>query len=229
MTRNIALFGAREIQDKRRFVTGVTASPPRYQVVDGAGNKEFVVDVYLAPTEGREQDIINDVPIAAYASQVVTDIRLPVTLERSKQGKYTVTGRAKLMAAGAQTPDGSIFEPTYHLVKHNFANLRIQHIIDLDYTLEVLQSTPSTPLQADPSEPLQDISAFDAFGNLIYGSGTPPASIPPGLEPEPTEETTTRHVNLRLAKLGPKGDPLAMNFGTSVLQPTVQEILEIVT
>jgi hypothetical protein len=223
MARNVALFGAREIQDKRRFVTGVTASMPRYQEADETGNKEWVVDVYLGPLEGAPSgDILESVPLAPYARQLVSGLQQPVTLERSRQGGYTVIGRAKVLSAGTLSPDGDVYEPTYHLVRHNLADLRVRHIADLDYDLEPLQATPDTPLQADPDEPLQRVTATDAFGNRVLGG----SEDDPALAIAPETEVTTRHVRITPAKLGPPGDPLAMQWGVSILQPTYQEIVE---
>ena len=223
MAKNVALFGRRELEAHRRFITGVTADQPRYLPMDGSGNKEWVVDVYIGPLDLVETNIVRKVPIAPYAKQLVTALRQPVTLERSKQGKYTVIGRAKVIASGAQTPEDNITEPTYHLVQHNFADLKALHIADVDWEFEVLQQTPSTPFQADPSEPLQDIAGFDAFGNQIAGTGvvSPPARFQPGA----IVTTQTRHVRIGLSKFGPKGDPAAMDWGVSELQPIVQEVI----
>lgn len=229
MARNISIFGRRELEAQRRFVTGVTASGPRYDVVDGAGNKEWIVDVYIGPNEVRMDldlgNIIKNVPIAPYARQRVTDIRQPVTMERSKQGKYTVTGRSKILASGTQTPDGSIFEASYHEVKHNLADLKLLWIADLDFELEPLQLSPTTPLQAVPTEPLQVVKGFDGFGKQAFGPGT--SCLSPVLNPVGASTTTTRHVRITPAKLGPKGDPLAMDWGVGQLQPFFQEIIEL--
>lgn len=224
MGKNIAVFGRRELEAHRQWITGVTASLPTYEEMDGAGHKEWVVDVYIGPIDLVELNIIQNVPIAPYAKELVTDLRQPVTLERSKQGKYTVIGRAKVMASGAQTPDETILDATYHFVTHNLADLRALHVADLDWEFEPLQATPSTPLQADPSEPLQDIRGFDAFGNQIAGVDAEDA--PSRFAPAPVEQTKTRHVKIAMAKFGPKGDPEAMDWGVSVLQPVIQIVVE---
>jgi len=228
MAKNVALFGRRELEAHRRFVTGVTASIPRYQTADAAGSKEWVVDVYIGPLElldEEKRNIIFDVPIAPYARQRVTDIRQPVELERSKQGKYTVIGRSKVLASGTQLPEGSIFEPTYHLVKHNLADLGLTFIADLDYEREPFQQTPTTPYQASPTEPYQVIKGFDAFGKQVIGPGA--VVVPPALQPAPEMTVTTRHVRILPAKYGPKGDPLAMNWGVGTYQPMIQELVEL--
>lgn len=229
MARNISLFGRRELEAQRRFVTGVTASGPRYDFVDGAGNKEWIVDVYIGPLEVQAElgipNVIRNVPIAPYARQRVTDIRQPVTLERSKQGKYTVVGRSKILASGTQLPDGSIFEPSYHEVKHNLSDLKLLWIADLDFELEPLQLSPTTPLQAVPTEPLQVVKGFDGFGKQAFGPGTDVPS--PALDPVGASSTTTRHIRITPAKFGPKGDPLAMDWGVGQLQPFFQEIIEL--
>lgn len=226
MAKNVALFGRRELESHRQFVDGMTASVPKYADVDLDGAKEWVVDVYLGPAENPDPVIIRDVPIAPYAKQLVSTMREPVTLARSKQGKYTVIGRAKIMPAGAQTEDGSIFEPTYHFVTHNYADLKIRHVADVDYVLEVLQETPSTPLQATPTEPLQIIRGYDAFGFQVLG---PEATIEdPAIGIDGEVVTRTRHIRISMSKFGPKGDPAAMIWGTSALQIPIQEVIELV-
>lgn len=243
MARNVALFGRRELQAHRRWVTGVTASPPAYIEVDGAGNKEWVVDVFIGPTTAEDLNIVKACPIAPYARLLVTDIKQPVMLERSKQGKYTVVGRAKVLAAGIQFEEGDIEEENYHLVRHNFADLRVRFIADLDYVLEELQVDEDTELQADEDEPLQTVKAYDAFGNQVIGPGAvtpdggadgdspPPPGGGDGYSPAPGKgalyggtpykTTTTTGVSAMPAKLGPYGDPDAMTWGESVLQPMI--------
>lgn len=223
MVKNLALFGRRELTAHRRFVTGVTASVPKYKALDSDENKEWVVDVYLGALGTEETNVVVDVPIAPYARQLITDIKQPVTLERSKQGMYTVIGRAKIMTAGAMGSEGSIDEPTYHQVSHNLANLQLRFIADLDYVLESLQASAGTQLQADVDEPLQVVRAYDAFGNQVIGPEADDA--PELLATEAEEVVVTRHVRIMMAKFGPKGDPLAMDWGVSELQPAVQEIV----
>ncbi len=219
--RNTALVGRREIEAQRDIVVGVTASLPVYKAADDAGNKEWVVDVYLGPLEEVTKAIIRNVPIAPAATELVADIRQPVTLFRSRQGKYTVTGRAKILTAGAQMPAGSILEPTYRKTVYNLAALRVEHVADLDYTVQALGDRPC--LQADPETPLQVVNAFDAFGAQVVG---------PVVEDEgrfgraAAEVATTRHTLIRMATLGPPGDPGAMRFGVSELQPAVQVTIE---
>lgn len=229
MARNLALFGRRELEAHRQFVSGVTASSPRYEAADGAGNKEWLVDVYIGPldvdTLNGLSAVVRNVPIAAYARQRVTDIRQPVNMERSKQGKYTVVGRSKILPSGTQLQDESIFEPTYHEVKHNLSDLKLLYVADLDFVLEPLQTVPTTPLQASPSEPLQVVKGYDGFGKQAIGPG---ASCQTALfSPVGGSTTTTRHVRITPAKFGPKGDPLAMDWGVGPLQPFFQEIVEL--
>jgi hypothetical protein len=226
MARNVALFGRRELVAHRQFVDGVTASVPKYVDIDLDGEKEWIVDVYLGPAENPDPVIIRDVPIAPYAKQLVSTIREPVTLQRSRQGKYTIIGRSKNMPAGAQMQNGSIFEPTYHLVTHNFADLKIRHVADIDYTFEELQETPTTELQASPDEPLQVIRGYDAFGYQVLG---PEAALEdPSLTIPPERVTRTRHIQIIMSKFGPKGDPDAMIWGTSALQIPIQKVIELV-
>ena len=224
--RNVAQVGRREIEAQRDIVVGVTASVPAYKVADDAGNKEWVVDVYLGPLEEVEKAIVRNVPIAPNAKELVADIRQPVQLFRSRQGKYTVTGRAKILAAGAQMPGGSIAEPTYRRTVYNLAALRAEFIADLDYTLQTLGGRAA--LQVDPEDALQEIRAFDAFGNQVAGLGVDPEDEGRFGHAE-TTETRTRHTVLRMATLGPPGASGAMQFGVSELQPAVQVVVEAIS
>lgn len=168
MTDNIALVGRRELIAHRRFVTGVTVSVPQYIDVDGDGNKEWVVDVFLGPLEPIKDGILEDVIIAPIAKALVTDIRQPVVLERARDGRYQVTGRGKLMPAGLDIGGGMPTE-TYVETRHNYADLRLRFLADLDWELEVLQGDPLAPFQEDEDEPFQLLRARNAFGRLVVG------------------------------------------------------------
>jgi len=219
MARNIGQVSKREIIARRRFVTGVTASLPIYQDVNGS--LEWTVDVYLGPLERVEKNVMREIPIAPIARHLVSDIRQPVMLERSKQGKYTVVGRAKSMPSGAQALDGSIFEPTYHSIKFNFAELGLSFLADLDFELSPYQDGPDDEWQNDPNEPFQTVKVFNAFGKQVAGPGAP--VTPPALDPEPSTEITTEHTAIDVACWGEFG------FGTSpVFQPSTQTIIKLI-
>lgn len=223
--RNVAQISRRELEAHRVLVNGVTASVPAYVEADTAGNKEWVVDVYIGPLLGLS--IIRNVPIIPAAKQLVTDVRQPVQLERSKQGKYTVVGRAKVMTAGMQTPEQSILEPTFREVEVNLAALKCEHIADLDYEVSPFQADPNEELQANEDEELQQISATDAFGVQVMGPDADEDASTELIELAPAVNAKTRHVRVDVATLGPPGDPLAMVWGTSALQPMVSEVIEL--
>jgi hypothetical protein len=188
--RNIAQIGRREVEEHRRTLHGITAEAPRYAVVDQAGHKEWVVDVYLGPPGHVGTAIARNCPIAPIAHDLVTDVRMPVQLEKLKQGKLTVIGRSKYVPAGAQTPDGSILEPTYHEIEVNLAALGLIWIADLDY-----ERVPwgSQPWGAFP----WGISKItDAFGVQIYGEDVDPEDVPPALAPAAARTVTTRHTKI---------------------------------
>ncbi len=228
MGRNAAIIGRREVEAHRRVLPGVTASVPRYLVVDSAGNKEWLVDVYIGPiVTDPEPNIMKNVPIAPYAKQLIGDIRQPVALCQSKQGKWTVVGREKLLSAGAQDPDGSILEPTNHEVQYNLAALGLTFIADVDYVLAPYQADPGDEYQALPTDPHQVVDAFDAFGFQVLG---PAAAAQKDLvDPVQQTVTTTKHTVLQMAKYGPFGDPDALQWGVSEYQPAVQKQIELVT
>lgn len=226
--KNVALAANREIADKQVVVNGVTASAPAYIEVDQAGNKEWVVDVYIGPLV--DVSILKNVPIIPAAKQNVTDVRQPVQLERSKQGKYTVVGRAKVMSAGVQAPDGSILEPQFREIEVNLAQLDILHVADLDYSAEELQADDDpitgTQLQADDDEPLQVITATDAFGHPVGGDDDD-CTDESVATLDPVKAGKTRHVRIDVAMLGDYGDPEAMLWGESELQPSIYIVEEL--
>lgn len=220
--KNIAQIGRRELVAHRRFVTGVTATVPAYKAIDPVGNKEWVADVFIGPLDVAEPNIARDVPIAPYARQVVGDIRQPVLLERSKQGRYTVVGRAKTLPAGAQMPEGSILEPTYHRIEHNLSQLRVSHIADLDWELEGWGEKVW-----DDGEPWQRVTAVDAFGNLVMGEGIEPGDVPPQLAPAGTVVTTTRHYLLTLRTWGNPTVEGGFRWGVDAWNSGYQKLIEL--
>lgn len=219
--RNIAQIGRRELVAHRRFVTGVTATVPAYKEVDPSGHKEWVADVYIGPLDVAEPNIVRDAPISPYARQVVGDIRQPVLLERSKQGRYTIVGRAKTLPAGAQMPEGSILEPTYHRIEFNLAELRISHIADLDWTLQGWDTEPWD------EGPWQAIEATDAFGNQVVGEDLDPEDLPPQLAPSPSRRTTARAHVLTLRTWGNPEEEGGFRWGIDPWMAGYQKLLEL--
>ncbi len=220
MSKNVALFGRRELQAHRRFVTGLTASRPTYKEVDPAGNKEWVVDVYIGPLDNVELNIIRDVPVSPYARQVVGDIRQPVLLERSKQGRYTLVGRAKHAPAGAQMPEGSILEPTYHRVEYNLAELNTRFIADVTYKLEGWGEKTW-----NDGGPWQAVDGVDAFGNVVVGED---AEDPPALLAiAPAVVTTTRHTILTLRAWNIPGNQGGFRWGIDSWNASYQKVVEL--
>jgi hypothetical protein len=219
--KNLALLGRRELVAHRRFVTGVTASVPAYKEVDEVGNKEWVVDVYIGPMDVAEPNVAFNVPVAPYARQVVGDIRQPVLLERSKQGKYTVIGRAKELPAGAQMPEGSILEPTYHRIEHNLTQLRSLFIADITWTLQGWDVEPWD------EGPWQEIRGEDAFGNVVVGSEIPAEDVPPQISTETEGEKKARHVVLTLRSWGNPQDPGGFRWGIDPWMASYQKIVEL--
>jgi len=209
MAQNTGLFGRRELWAHRRFVTGLTASAPAYKEVDSIGNKDWVVDVYIGPLDAVGGNLVKDCLISPYARNLLGDVRQPVELERSKQGRYTVIGRTKTMPAGAQMPEGSILEPTYHRIEFNLSELKLRHIADLDYQLEGWGDKD----WGETDKPWQTVNASDAFGNQILGEGVSEDDVPPDLALEPASFPLTRHLVIDRKTWGPGGDPDAIAWG----------------
>lgn len=182
----------REIEAHRKTVNGITAEQPRYAVVDKAGNKEWVVDVYLNPDGKEEPSIARNVPIAPIAHELITDVRMPVEMQRSKQGKLTIVGRGKVVPAGAQMPDGSPLDPSYHEIKPNLAQLGLLWTQDLDYQVEKWGEKP----WGAPGKPWRSITITDAFGNIVSGPDVDPEDVPRLLSLTPSTTVKTKHVKI---------------------------------
>ncbi len=223
MPRDIAVIGRQEIEARRRFSVGMTESDPRLEVLDAELREAWVIDVFIGipGDEADDDEVLKSVPISVSAREHVTDEGQPVLLARSHQGKLTVVGRAMNVPAGFSF--GDIFEDNLHIRRLNYSALKLGWLPDLDWVLEELQDDPDTPLQGDPDEPVQVVTAFDAFGDQVFGPGvtSPPLKVQEMLQVEPLTETKARHRTIKEAKLGPFGDPDAMQFGVSELQPTI--------
>jgi len=223
MARNVALFGRRELEAHRKIVSGVTVSPPEYKVVDGAGNKEWTVDVYIGPPERIDAiNVVRDVPVAPYAKQLVSGMRVPVMMERSRQGKYTVIGRTKVMPSGAQTPDDSILEPTYHEITYNLAELGLLFLADLDWKGEKW----GEKIWGATGTVWKGYTATDAFGYQVVGPDADPAAAP-AVQPTPAKVTTTRHV--RIGKRPWGSGPDHFRWGIDRWGAPLQKVLELTT
>ncbi len=232
MPTDIAIIGQQDIEAQREFMTGMTETSPKLEVLDERQppSEVWVVDVFIGipekagkqdPADDEDDDVLRSVPIAQYARQNVTDEGIPVLMHRSKQGKFTVIGRAMTVPAGFAF--GDVFEKNLHIRRVNYASLRLGWLVDLDYTFETLQQGPTDKLQDDPTEPLQQLRAFDAFGHQVFGPEVtnPPLETQQLLQPVPFEETHERHRTIKPSKLGPRGDPDAILFGTTELQITI--------
>jgi hypothetical protein len=220
--RNIAQIARREVEAHRRKLSGITAEKPRYKVVDPNGSKEWVVDVYLGEAKDADhKNIVRDCPIAPIAKNLVTDVRQPVELERSKQGKFTVVGRSKYVPAGTQTPQGSILEPNYHEIEVNLAQLGLLWIADLDYELEAWGERT----WGEPGKPFQMIRAFDAFGVQVLGPEVDAEDVPPALHLEPKKTTATKHLVIKRKPWG--HGPDAFKFGKDRWGAMSEKVLEV--
>jgi hypothetical protein len=192
---NIARVSRREIHAQRPFDVGMTASVPSYQAVDPLGNKEWVCDILMPPATGGGGGLLRNVVIAPTAKHLIGDIRLPVRLERSQQGKYTVVGRAKVVPAGMQMPDGVITNPNYHETKVNLADLGLLFIPDLDFEIEPWGEGSF----GGEGRVYEAKTATDAWGHQVMGEG---AETPAHLGFEPERTTTTRHTIIQLKPWG---------------------------
>ncbi len=219
--RNEALSSRRELQSHRRFVTGVTASAPAYKEIDSLGNKEWVVDVFLGPQEANPLNILKDILVASTARQTVAKVRQPVLLERSKQGKYTVIGRADTMPAGVQMPEGSVLEPTYHRNEYNLAELGTAFIADITYRFERWGEKAW-----GDGLPWQEVKGYDAFGNQVVGSELPAELAPAIYSPTPVATTITRHVLVTVRSWGGPAES-GLRWGTDSWGESLHTLVEL--
>ena len=84
----------REVDRHRGYMLGLTASVPRFVDVDGNGTLEYVVDLRVGVKEN--QGLVKSVLVSQTAYGVVTDINIPVFVERSENGQLTVVSRASV-------------------------------------------------------------------------------------------------------------------------------------
>lgn len=211
----------REVEAHRRTIVGITVEKPRYVVVDAALAKEWVVDVYIGQGEIDDKRIIRDCPIAPYARNLIGDVRQPVELARSKQGKYTVIGRSKTVPAGTQMPQGSILEPNFHKIELNLAQLGLLWTVDLTYQLEAW----GTMVYGAPGKAFQVVRAYDAFGAQVLGPEVDEDAMPPALALEPAKTTTTRHMLVKRKHWG--HGPDSFRYGTDRWGQMSEKILEL--
>lgn len=231
MGRNVAVIGRREVEAHRQFVTGITACDPVWKEVDAAGNKGWVVDVFLdsgyEDLDGTITGKLFDVSMSSQARQKVSEEGQPVVLERSKQMGWTVIGRADVVPAGFAI--GTIYEENYHRFQYNFRSLKLSHVPDLDWELETLGDAVSRWNGGDESA-FQLVRAWDAFGHQVLGPEVinPPQEVQDRLSAQPKTKLTKRHLVIRPETLGEavlrwnSGDTSAMQktLGTLVISTT---------
>jgi hypothetical protein len=227
MARNIGLFGRRELAAHRATVDAMTVSAPAYKEVDDEGHREWVVDVYFGPAEEGQQRVLKDIPIASYARELITGANVPVLLDRSRQGRYTVIGRSKIQPSGSQTSEGSLLDPTYHYVECNLAELKSLHVADLDWAIQEFVTDPPHAFVPDDETPFVVLRATNAFGRQVYG---PEVENPDTLtDPVPLKTTKTRHIKIGIKAFGPPGDPSAIEWGVDPFVVPVYETVEIIS
>ncbi len=80
----------REVDRHRQRFIGITINAPSFQDVNGV--LEYVVDVRIGTNEKFE--IVREVLIAQEAQGIVTDAKVPVTIERSENGRLSIIARS---------------------------------------------------------------------------------------------------------------------------------------
>jgi len=90
IAREISL---REIEAHQKRMVGLTASAPTFKDM-GGGRTEFVCDVRVGIREGW--GLIKDVLVSQWAIGIVTDIMIPVLIEKSEAGRLTIIARSQV-------------------------------------------------------------------------------------------------------------------------------------
>lgn len=226
MSRNIAAISRMELEAARQFIRGTTASDPVWKEIDGAGNKGWVIDIFLGPiaddADGTQDGLLEDVPIASVARAVVGQNNIPVLLERSRQTGWTVVGRSDTAPAGYDP--GTILEDNYHRFLYNYRELRLMHLPDLDFVLETFGEATAR-WKAGDTTAMQIVRAFDAFGHQVLGPGVtnPPVPIQNKLSIVPRKTGKKRHLVNRSETFGEAvtrwnaGDTTAMQLNIRTL------------
>ena len=205
MGSNIAEIGRMEIEASRQFMRGMTASDPDWIEIDNAGNKGWVIDVYIGPIvddeAGTEDGLLEDVPIASVARAVIGQKNIPIILERSRQTGWTVVGRSDTAPAGYDP--GTITEDNYHRFTYNYRALKLLHLPDLDFKLETFGEAVAR-WNAGDTTAMQIVRAFDAFGHQVFGPGVtnPPQKTQDKLSHVPLQEGKKRHLVNRMERFG---------------------------
>ena len=143
-------------------ILGITASKPRYVLIpdddDPDAVNEFVVDVHLI--EGPSQAILigqagglvllKNVIIAHEAvGPLITDLNVPVELQKSVTGQLQVVGRAKVTLS------------TIHVNEYTYKSLGLCHVAELERDANGILRDPFgvQVSDSDPSRgPMQSVS-----------------------------------------------------------------------
>ena len=91
-TKFIRDIARREVDGHQQRFTGLTASPPHYKDINGVS--EFVCNVRIGIKE--KQGLVQDVLIAQWAIGVITDINIPVIVEKSESGRLVIIARTSV-------------------------------------------------------------------------------------------------------------------------------------
>ncbi len=90
----IGAIASREVDRHQRRIIGITVTAPEFRSVDENGALEYMCDVRVGSNETWE--IVKDVIIAQMAVGIVTDVNVPVTMERSEAGRLTIIARSEV-------------------------------------------------------------------------------------------------------------------------------------
>lgn len=111
----------REVERQKKRFIGLTASVPEPMTING--KFEWVCDVRIGAD--TSWDVIQNVPIAMLQSGILTDVNVPVLMERNEAGQLTIIGRAEIKL------------PNVHLITYTHHDL--DYLFMLGYTQDGTQ------------------------------------------------------------------------------------------
>jgi hypothetical protein len=108
----------REVERHQKRLVGLTASAPKL-ITTTDGRNEFTCSVRIGVKE--EQGLVKDVLIAQWAIGIISDINVPVLMERSEAGRLTIISRAQVRL------------PNVRLTQYSWGSLDLVFASNFDY------------------------------------------------------------------------------------------------
>lgn len=104
--REAQQIAQREIKRKKSQYVGYTVSQPEF--TEHEGKYEWIVNVKVL--DRTTWKTIYEVPIVTTQAGYVTDLNMPVLLEKSETGQFTVVGRSQIRIANISSVEYSLYQ-----------------------------------------------------------------------------------------------------------------------